>query len=226
MTQATLAHPPAGAHAHAPAHGGDDYDPAVDAPAAHHPIYDYDSGPPVERGKFAIWLFLATEVMFFSGLIGTYIVLRMGSPAWPDPNERLAVGITAFNTFVLIVSSWLMVRALNSAQAGDNGGVLRWLGATILGGTLFVGIQAYEYIVLFQHGSLPNVDIFWSTFYAMTGFHGLHVVVGVIWLICAWVAAWRGKYSARDYVGLELAGLYWHFVDLVWVLLFTIVYLF
>jgi heme/copper-type cytochrome/quinol oxidase subunit 3 len=202
------------------------YDAVIDAPAHHHGIYDYDSGPPVERGKFAVWLFLATEIMFFTALIGTYIVLRSGSAEWPDPMRRLAVDITAFNTFVLITSSWMMVKALFAAQKGDQGGILRWLAATIIGGSFFVGIQVYEYIQLYQHGSLPNVDIFWSTFYAMTGFHGLHVVVGVIWLICAWFATLRGKYTARNYLGLELAGLYWHFVDLVWVLLFTIVYLF
>ena len=202
------------------------FDPKLDAPAHHHPVYDYDSGPPVERGKFAIWLFLATEVMFFSGLIGAYIVLRTASAAWPNPQERLAVDITAFNTFVLITSSWLMVKALFAAKRGDRGGILRWLGATILGGSLFVGIQVYEYIELVKHGSVPNVDIFWSTFYIMTGFHGSHVVVGVIWLICVWFGALRGRYTAKNHLGVELAGLYWHFVDLVWVLLFTIVYLF
>jgi len=202
------------------------FDPALDAPAHHHGVYDYDSGPPVERGKFAIWLFLATEVMFFTGLIGTYIVLRSGTPEWPNPHDRLAVDITAFNTFVLITSSWLMVQALFAAQKGDQGGILRWLGATILGGSVFVGIQVYEYLELYKHGAWPNTDIFWSTFYAMTGFHGLHVIIGVIWLICAWIGAARGKYTSRNYLGLELAGLYWHFVDLVWVLLFTIVYLF
>ena len=94
------------------------YDPAVDAPAHHHPIYDYDSGPPIERRKFAVWLFLATEVMFFSGLIGAYIVLRSAASSWPDPQDRLAVDVTAFNTFVLITSSWLMVKALFAARRG------------------------------------------------------------------------------------------------------------
>ena len=202
------------------------YDPAVDAPKLHHPVYDYDSGPPVDRGKFAVWLFLATEVMFFTGLIGTYVVLRTGASAWPDPHDRLAVNITAFNTFVLITSSWTVVQALHAIQKGDRGGLLKWLGISILGGSLFVGIQVYEYFELYYHGSWPNKDLFWSTFYAMTGFHGMHVVVGVIWLIWVWIAAARGKYSADNYVGMELAGLYWHFVDLVWVLLFTIVYLF
>ncbi|MFN0007499.1 MAG: heme-copper oxidase subunit III [Planctomycetota bacterium] len=191
----------------------------------HHPIYDYDSGPPVDRAKFAIWLFLATEVMFFTGLIGTYIVLRIGTATWPNPESRLAVDITAANTFLLITSSWTMVRALHAIGKGDRAGLLKWLGGTILGGAIFVSVQVYEYIELIQHGSLPNVDIFWSTFYAMTGFHGLHVVVGVIWLIAIWIAAARGKFTAQNYLRVELAGLYWHFVDLVWVLLFTIVYL-
>lgn len=202
------------------------YDPSVDAPLPHHPVYDYDSGPPVDRGKFAIWLFLATEVMFFTGMIGTYIVLRTGSATWPDPNQLLAVDLTAFNTFVLIVSSWTVVRGLQAVQKGDKGGLLKWLGLSILFGSFFVGVQVYEYFELVAHGYTPNKDLFWSTFYAMTGFHGFHVIIGVIWLICVWIAAARGKYTAENYVGLELAGLYWHFVDLVWVLLFTIVYLF
>jgi len=202
------------------------YDPAVDAPAHHHPVYDYDSGPPVERGKFAIWLFLATEVMFFSGLIGAYIVLRSAAKSWPDPQERLAVNITAFNTFVLITSSFTMVKAVFAAKAGERGKLLGWLAATIALGSSFVSVQVFEYIQLIHEGAIPKVDIFWSTFYAMTGFHGTHVVVGVIWLITVWFGALRGKYTAKNNLGVELAGLYWHFVDLVWVLLFTIVYLF
>ena len=194
-------------------------------PAHHSPIFDYDSGPPVDRAKFAIWLFLATEVMFFTGLIGTYLVLRIGTATWPNPEQRLAVGITAANTFLLITSSWTMVRALHAIQKGDQAGLLRWLGGTILGGATFVSVQVYEYIELIHHGSIPSVDIFWSTFYTMTGFHGLHVVVGVIWLIAIWIAAARGRFTAQNYLRVELAGLYWHFVDLVWVLLFTIVYL-
>ena len=221
---------------HAPAlehHGGPTaapsefgtYDPAVDAPRPHHPIYDYDSGPPVHRGKFAIWLFLATEIMFFTGLIGTYIVLRMGSTTWPDPADRLAVNITAFNTFLLIISSATMVKAVEKSMQGDRGGLLKWLGLTIVIGACFVGIQAYEYTVLVNDGNVPNVDIFWSTFYAMTGFHGIHVTAGVLWNLVIFLLAVFRKVPASKYMRVELAGLYWHFVDLVWVLLFTIVYL-
>ena len=202
------------------------YDATVDAPAHHHAVYDYDSGPPVDRGKFAVWLFLATEIMFFTGLIGAYIVIRSGASSWPNPDLRLAVDITAGNTFLLIMSSWFMVRSIQAAQNDDQKGVVTWLLATILGGALFVSVQVYEYILLIQGGDLPSVDLFWSTFYAMTGFHGLHVIVGVIWLVCLLVPALRGDFNSKNYVRLELGGLYWHFVDLVWVLLFTIVYLF
>src|SRR5436190_12445686 len=140
------------------------FDPALDAPAHHHPIYDYDSGPPVERGKFAIWLFLATEVMFFSGLIGAYIVLRSAAATWPNPQQRLAVGITAVNTFVLITSSWTMVKAVFAAKRGDRSTLLKWLAATIVLGSAFVSVQVYEYINLIREGALPHVDLFWSTF--------------------------------------------------------------
>jgi heme/copper-type cytochrome/quinol oxidase subunit 3 len=198
---------------------------AREAPAHHHPVYDYDSGPPVDRGKFAIWLFLATEIMFFTGLIGTYLVIRTGADTWPNPADRLAVNITAFNTFVLIVSSWTVVRSLQAIQKGDQGGLVRWLGTSILLGAFFVGVQVYEYAELIHKGWTPNHDIFWSTFYAMTGFHGFHVVVGVLWLFCLWIGAIRGKFTAENHIRIELGGLYWHFVDLVWVLLFTLVYL-
>ena len=201
------------------------YDPAVDAPKHHHPVYDYDSGPPVDRGKFAIWVFLGTELMSFTGMIGTYIVLRAGSPEWPNPAHRLAVGITAFNTFVLICSSATVVAGLFAVQKDDMAALRKWWGLSILLGAGFVGIQAYEYVHLIDHGMTPNQDLFWSTFYLMTALHGLHVIIGVLWLAVAYVKILRGGYSSKNWVGLELAGLYWHFVDLVWVLLFTLIYL-
>ena len=201
------------------------YDATVDAPKHHHPVYDYDSGPPVDRGKFAIWVFLGTEIMFFTGLIGTYIVLRAGSPSWPNPAARLAVDITAFNTFVLICSSATVVAGLFAIQNDDRRKFNLWWGLSILFGAFFVGVQVYEYLHLFHLDMTPNQDLFWSTFYVMTGFHGAHVIIGVIWLAAVYVAALRGKYSSKDFVGLELAGLYWHFVDLVWVFVFTFFYL-
>jgi heme/copper-type cytochrome/quinol oxidase subunit 3 len=201
------------------------YDPAVDAPRAHHPIYDYDSGPPIARSKFGVWLFLASEAMFFTGLIGAYIVLRADPRGWPAPSSRLAVGVTAVNTLILISSSFTMSRAVRRASLGERGEVLRWLGATIALGLVFVAIQAREYHSLWIGGARPNVDLFWSCFYTLTGFHGLHVIAGVLWLGASWIAAARTPLGGSRALAVELAGMYWHFVDAVWVVLFTIVYL-
>jgi heme/copper-type cytochrome/quinol oxidase subunit 3 len=118
-----------------------------------------------------------------------------------------------------------MVAAVEKAMTGDRGGLLKWLGLTVLIGAAFVSVQVYEYAELIHNGSTPNVDLFWSTFYAMTGFHGLHVTAGVVWLAIVWIGVLLGKVGQHNYMKVELAGLYWHFVDLVWVLLFTIVYL-
>jgi heme/copper-type cytochrome/quinol oxidase subunit 3 len=136
---------------------------------------------------------------------------------------RLAVDITAFNTFVLIGSSVTVVLALQAIQKGDKGGLVKWLGISILLGSFFVGVQVYEYIQLIKHGALPNQDLFWSTFYAMTGFHGAHVTIGALCLIFVYIRSLQGAYTASSLEGVEVIGLYWHFVDLVWILLFTIV---
>ena len=126
---------------------------------------------------------------------------------------------------MLICSSATVVAGLFAIQNDDRRTFNLWWGLSILFGAFFVGVQVYEYLHLFHLDMTPNQDLFWSTFYVMTGFHGAHVVIGVVWLAAVYVAALRGKYSSKDFVGLELAGLYWHFVDLVWVLLFTLVYL-
>jgi len=179
----------------------------------------------IGRPKFATWLFLASEVMFFAGLIGSYVVLRAGSPEWPAPGHELNIPLTAFNTFILICSSVTMVRALYKAQEGDDAGMKQNLLFTALFGMFFLGVQGYEYFKLYEHGLTPQRDLFGSTFYTLTGFHGAHVTGGVIALWWLVVQAWRGKYSKSNWESIECVGLYWHFVDLVWILLFTIVYL-
>jgi len=184
--------------------------------------------------KLGMWVFLLSEVMFFSSLIGAYIILRFAHPEqWAEPNEVLNVPLTGFNTFMLICSSVTMVKAFAAIEHGDQAGLRKWLIATIILGAAFVGIQVYEYIKLAEHGFVPGVStyaaeggpLYGSTFYTMTGFHGAHVTLGVVALIFTTVKAFRGKYSAQDYGGVEIMGLYWHFVDLVWIILFTIVYL-
>jgi len=205
------------------------------------------TGLGVHTQKLGMWVFLASEVMFFTALIGAYIVLRWGSSeSWPVPHEVLNIPLTAFNTFVLICSSVSMVKAYAAATHGDQRGIRLWLVLTVLGGATFVGVQAFEYLHLVRSGFLPSgvregselaalvaqgrmtataAGLFGSAFYTMTGFHGFHVTCGVICMTWVTVKAFRGGYDAERYHGIEVVGLYWHFVDLVWIILFTIVYL-
>ena len=176
-------------------------------------------------GKFAMWLFLVSDAMGFGSLIVTYAVLRHVHPDWPNPAHVLNIPLTAFNTLVLIFSARTMAAALSAAQRGDQTGLTKSLRYTIIGGVLFLGIQAYEYTHLLHDGVSLYANLFGATFFAMTGFHGLHVLAGVIYLTCIWWAAARGHYSASHYSPVEIAGLYWYFVDLVWILIFTFVYL-
>jgi len=202
-------------------------------------------GMMVYNMKLGMWVFLLSEVMFFTSLIGSYVILRYAHPEhWTDPGVILNVNLTAGNTFLLICSSVTMVKAFAAIQQGDQKGLQRWLLATILIGAGFVGVQVYEYIALAAEGFVPMLDsyhavgrgnphegpslggpLYGATFYAMTGFHGAHVTIGVLCLIFVYVRALRGAYTAEHLEGVEIVGLYWHFVDLVWILLFTIVYL-
>jgi heme/copper-type cytochrome/quinol oxidase subunit 3 len=221
--------------------------------------------PPLTPGKVAIWLFLATEVMFFTGLIGTYIVLRAGSPptaysnlyppatdltlvlktkpetfAWPKPfdpaTNPLSVDLTAANTLLLIASSLTMIIGLSAAQRDQKRKAALFITATALLGALFLVVQAYEYNqLLFVHHYpagvsasghfTPDVSLFASCFYTMTGFHGAHVAGGVIAISLLAIRSWFGAYSSTNYASVEILSLYWHFVDLVWMILFVVVYL-
>jgi heme/copper-type cytochrome/quinol oxidase subunit 3 len=172
--------------------------------------------------------------MFFTSLIGAYVILRFANPEhFAEPGEVLNVELTAINTFVLICSSVTMVKAFAALQQGDQGGLQRWLLATIVLGATFVGVQVYEYIHLAEEGFVPIADLYrveggplyGSTFYLMTGFHGAHVTIGVLALTLVLTKAMRGAYTPQKLGGVEIIGLYWHFVDLVWIVLFTIVYL-
>ncbi len=187
---------------------------------------DREPGTGVYSEKVAMWIFLASEVMFFTALIGTYIILRFAHPEqWAPPGKMLNVPVTAVNTFLLICSSVTMVKAFAAAEDDDQRALRLWLMATVLIGATFVGVQAYEYSHLIEKGFTPAAGLYGSTFYTMTGFHGFHVTMGVLCMIFVTWRAFRGKYSARDHRGVEVIGLYWHFVDLVWIILFTIVYL-
>jgi cytochrome c oxidase subunit III len=227
------------------------------------PPFPAEPGAGVYSSKLGMWVFLASDVMFFTALIGSYIVLRFGmTDAWAAPGAVLNVPLTGINTFLLICSSVSMVKAYAAIADGkkyflrkvpgktlQDGGLKFWLLVTIICGAAFVGVQVYEYIKLVEHGFTPTgfregsllaehavtdpvkygaatAGMFGSTFFTMTGFHGFHVTCGVVSMLYLYFTkVLPEKYSPQDYRGIEVIGLYWHFVDLVWIILFTIVYL-
>lgn len=196
------------------------------------------------RGKFAMWSFLCSDGMGFAGFFAAFFALRSKGIStwdpvaaipgaetlgawvnWPNPTDWLNIPLTALNTFILICSSVTMVLALSACQRDDRTGTLKWLGATIFGGMFFLGVQVVEYTHLDHLNILPSVDNFGATFYSLTCYHGAHVFTGVVYLICMFIGTLRGKYGSHNSTPLEIVGLFWHFVDLVWILLFTFVYL-
>jgi heme/copper-type cytochrome/quinol oxidase subunit 3 len=197
--------------------------------------------PRVSARKLGMWLFLATEIMFFSAIIGSSWTLRLrttlpGTPTfegrWADPNEILNVPLTGLNTFILICSSVTMVEAFAAAETGDQKRLRLFLLATLILGITFVSIQAFEYQKLyFQEGltfkSAPDGvnPLYGPTFYAQTGVHGSHVTAGVLALAYVTRKAFKGGFTKENHEAVELVGLYWHFVDVVWIFLFPIVYL-
>jgi cytochrome c oxidase subunit 3 len=191
------------------------------SPAAHSP-----EGPAlqVDSQKMGIWLLLGSEAVFFSSLIVTYIVFH-GQGGGPSAHSILNIPLTAVNTFVLICSSMTMVTALSAIESGSVRAMSGWLVATAVLGSVFLGGQAYEFNRLFHEGLSLNSNLFGATFFTLTGFHGAHVLAGVIWIVFVLFKARGGKLTQRQHDAVELVGLYWHFVDVVWILIFTIVYL-
>jgi heme/copper-type cytochrome/quinol oxidase subunit 3 len=176
----------------------------------------------IPAGKVGGWWFLASEIMVFGGLIASYIVFRLGGPGWAEASHHLSVTLGAVNTVVLLTSSFTVVQAFVAAERGD-AVRLRWnLALTILGGLVFLGIKAIEYTTELRAGFTPGTGIFWSFYYTMTGLHGLHVLGGVV--VNGIVLATEGRRIGHPH-RVELAGLYWHFVDVVWIFIFPLLYL-
>jgi cytochrome c oxidase subunit III len=185
---------------------------------------------PESWGKLGMWVFLAGDAMSFGALLAGYGALRYASGDWPQPSHILGIQLTALMTFLLICSSVTMVKGLSAIQHGDQAGLRRFLMLTILGGVIFLSMQAYEWTHLIERGMTLSgnpfgASLFSTTFFCLTGFHGCHVFGGVVYLLCVLVQASRGRYSATNWNSVEIVALYWHFVDLVWILVFTFVYL-
>ncbi len=198
-----------------------------------HPVVEPAESPltPESWGKLGMWIFLVGDAMGFGVLLSGYGAIRATSGDWPHPSSVLGIGLTAFMTFLLICSSVTMVKSLESIKKGNPRMVKVFLLLTILGGVTFLCLQAYEWTKLIVHeglrisGNPHGAALFGATFFIITGFHGAHVTGGVIYLSSILGVVSRGRDAARNYMLTEIAGLYWHFVDLVWIMVFTFVYL-
>lgn len=180
----------------------------------------------IDNMKFAMWLYLASEVVIFATLIAIFVVFRIHNPERVEEVHKASgLLLVSLNTFLLLTSSWTMVMGLRAIQANDSKGLTRWIGATALLGTLFVVLQGVEYTTLSHEGITIYSDAFGMRFYAPTAFHGAHVIAGVLWALWVIMGARKGKYANNKYLGVEVFGLFWHFVDVVWIVLFTAIYL-
>jgi len=203
----------------------------VSEAAAMHAEANESPLTPESWGKLGMWVFLVGDAMSFGTLLAGYGAIRYGSADWPHPADVLGINLTAVMTFLLICSSVTMVKGLAAVQRNDQAAFRKFIGLTILGGVVFLGCQAYEWNKLIFHEGLGftsnpyGASLFGTTFFIITGFHGMHVTGGVIYLLCILLRGLSGVYSSDNYNPVEILGLYWHFVDLVWIMVFTFVYL-
>lgn len=179
----------------------------------------------LDSRKIAMWAFLGSECMFFGTLISTYLVYRGRSLQGPYPDEILNIPFTSVSTFVLLMSSLMMVLAFAAIQRGDMSKFKLWVGATALLGLVFLGGQVYEFSSFYHEGLTLQTNLFGATFFVLTGFHGAHVTVGVIWLLSLLGLTLAGRMGPKHVTRVDIAALYWHFVDVVWIVIFTVVYL-
>ena len=209
---------------------------------AHHPAlqHHFDTmAQQAEASTLGMWVFLVTEIMFFGGLFLAYLVYRSASPeGFAEASHHLNVVWGTVNTLVLIVSSLTMALAVRAAQTDAPPKTqVMWLGLTMLFGLAFLGVKAVEYTDKFTHHLVPGphfqwegahpaaAEMFYSLYFAMTGLHALHMIIGLGIMTVISIMAWRGRFDSDYYTPVEVGGLYWHFVDIVWIFLFPLLYL-
>ncbi len=195
---------------------------ASTVPAVEHKEHRSSNLPDI---KLMMWVFLASDCMMFGAMIGSYLVYKGRSLVGPYPLDLFDIPMTTVISFVLLMSSFLMVLALNSIRNNDMSRYRLWMAGVILFGSIFLGFQVYEFSHFMELGLYQRTNLFGSSFYMLTGTHGIHVAIGVLWLIALLIASYLRPTSSRDAVYVEVAGLYWHFVDIVWIVIFTVVYL-
>jgi heme/copper-type cytochrome/quinol oxidase subunit 3 len=196
------------------------------APAEHDHGHDTNTG--VSNAKLGIWLFLSSEALFFGAFISTYFLYRGRDATFrggPTPDELFEIPFTSVTSFILLMSSLTMVLALAAIQRGDQRRLRIWLLATALFGATFVGGQVFEFTEFYREGLTLGTNMFGTTFFVLTGLHGAHVTMGIVWLLILHGRSMQGKLPAEKSEAVEIAGLYWHFVDIVWIFIFTAIYL-
>lgn len=179
----------------------------------------------LDSRKLGFWAYIGSECLLFGALISTYLVYKGRSVSGPTPHQIFDIPLTSVSTFDLLMSSLAMVLALSAVTRGDKLWSRIWLGTTALLGAGFVGAQIYEFSSFVRKGLTIHTNLFGSTFFTLTGTHGAHVAVGVLWLTTLLVRSFQGKLGPEKALNVEIAGLYWHFVDVVWIVIFTVVYL-
>lgn len=186
---------------------------------------DHANTTKLNMRKLLMWVFLGSDCLFFGAFIATYMLYRNSSLVGPYPQEILSIPVTSASTFILLTSSLAMVLALTAFQRGNTSAARFWLFSTAFLGCTFLGFQVFEFYTFVEEGLTPQTNLFGATFFTLTGFHGFHVMLGVIWLFSLLGVSMTRGIPAEKSLDVELAGLYWHFVDIVWIVIFTVVYL-
>jgi cytochrome c oxidase subunit 3/cytochrome o ubiquinol oxidase subunit 3 len=200
--------------------------PGALAPA--EPGHGHDTNTGVSNAKLAIWLFLSSEALFFGAFITTYFLYRGRDTQFlkgPKPEELLNIPFTSVTSFILLMSSLTMVLALAAIQRGDERQLRIWLLATALFGLTFISGQVFEFTEFYREGLSLSSNMFGTSFFVLTGLHGAHVTMGIVWLLLLWGRSAQGRLPREKSEAVEIAGLYWHFVDVVWIFIFTAIYL-
>ncbi len=198
---------------------------ATEHAEAHPLVEEHATSTGLPNTKLAIWLFLASDCLLFGALISTYVLYRGASVKGPYPSDVFDIPYTSVSSFVLLASSLTMVLALAAIQRGDVARSRVWLLATALLGTTFIGGQVYEFTTFYREGLALSTNVFGTSFYVLTGFHGTHVAIGILMLLTLLSLSFMGRLGPERADAVELVGLYWHFVDIVWIVIFTVVYL-
>jgi cytochrome c oxidase subunit 3/cytochrome o ubiquinol oxidase subunit 3 len=176
--------------------------------------------------KLGMWLFLSSDCLFFGAFIATFLLYRdRGGQKGPTPKEIFDIPFTSTTSFILLMSSLTMVLALAAIQRGDHRRFRIWILATALFGATFIAGQIFEFTQFTREGLNLDTSVFGSSFYVLTGLHGAHVTVGIVWLLSLWGLSMQERLPSHRAEAVEIAGLYWHFVDVVWIVIFTVIYL-